>query len=159
MPPGRWLKMPACAKPYAIAIEPTAVTSHDSREMAPTCAMLAGSMMMPDPIMFTVTMNVSCTTPIFFSASAILPLLGSLPSRSFADDVGVELDAPVDLFLVDALYFVVESGEAVERFLEGEEIVEHRLRARVPALARQHHADAGRIDQRQRGRNAALDVF
>src|SRR5512139_2979626 len=91
MPPGRWLKMPACAKPYAIAIEPTAVTSHDSREMAPTCAMLAGSMMMPDPIMFTVTMNVSCTTPIFFSASAILPLLGSLSARSFADDVGVDL--------------------------------------------------------------------
>jgi hypothetical protein len=29
-------------------------------------------MMMPDPIMFTVTMNVSCVTLIFFCASAIL---------------------------------------------------------------------------------------
>src|SRR5512139_722754 len=159
MPPGRWLKMPACAKPYAIAIDPTAVTSHDSSEIAPTWAMLAGSMMMPDPIMFTVTMNVSCTTPIFFCASAILSLLVSLPARSFADDVGVELDAPVHLFLVDALYFVVEPGKAVERLLEGEEVVEHRSCPFVPAFARQHHADAGRIDQRQRGRNAALDVF
>src|SRR5512139_2804638 len=159
MTSGRWLKMPAWAKPYAIAIEPTAVTSHDSREMAPTCAMLAGNMMMPDPSMFTVTMNVSCATLIFFCASAILLLLGSLPARSFADDVGVELDASVHLFLVDALYFVIESGEAVERFLEGEEVVEHRSCPFVPAFARQHDADAGRVDQRQRGRDSTFDAF
>ena len=51
-------------------IEPTAVTIHDSSEMAPTCAMLVGSMMMPEPIMFTATMNVSCIRFIFFFCSA-----------------------------------------------------------------------------------------
>ncbi len=54
-----------------MASEPTAVTSQDSSEIAPTCAMLAGSMMMPEPIMLTVTMNVSCTTFIFFWVSAM----------------------------------------------------------------------------------------
>ena len=74
MPPGRWLYMPACAKPYAMAIEPTAVTIHDSREIAPTWAMLVGSMMMPEPIMFTATMNVSCIRFIFFCSAIALSL-------------------------------------------------------------------------------------
>ena len=73
MPPLRWLNMPAWAKPYAMAIDPTAVTIHDSREIAPTCAMLDGSMMMPEPIMFTATMNVSCIRFIFFCSA--MPLL------------------------------------------------------------------------------------
>ena len=38
----------------------SAVTIHDKSEIAPTLAMLVGSMMMPEPIMFTATMNVSC---------------------------------------------------------------------------------------------------
>jgi hypothetical protein len=42
-----------------MAIEPSAVTIHDKREIAPTCAMLVGSMMIPDPIMLTATMKVS----------------------------------------------------------------------------------------------------
>ena len=42
-----------------MAIEPIAVTIHESSEMAPTFAMFVGSMMIPDPIMFTATMNVS----------------------------------------------------------------------------------------------------
>ena len=45
--------------------------------------MLAGSMMMPEPIMFTATMNVSCTRFIFFL---------SQPS-CFSFYVGMELDA------------------------------------------------------------------
>ena len=36
--------------------------------MAPTCAMFAGSMMMPEPIMFTATMNVSWIRFIFLGA-------------------------------------------------------------------------------------------
>jgi hypothetical protein len=44
------LKRPAWAKPYAIAIEPSAVTTQDRREIAPTFAMFVGSMMIPDPI-------------------------------------------------------------------------------------------------------------
>ena len=48
-----------------MAIEPTAVTIHDSREMAPTWAMLVGSMMIPDAIMFMDTINVSWTRFIF----------------------------------------------------------------------------------------------
>ena len=67
MPPARWLKSPAWANPQAMAIEPSAVTIQESREIAPTCAMLVGSMMMPEPIMFTATMNVSCTTFIFLA--------------------------------------------------------------------------------------------
>ena len=51
-----------------MAIEPTAVTIQESSEIAPTCAMLEGSMMMPEPIMFTATMKVSCITFIFFCA-------------------------------------------------------------------------------------------
>ena len=58
--------MPACANPHAIAMDPSAVTIHDNSEIAPTFAILVGSMMMPEPIMLTVTMNVSCTTFIFF---------------------------------------------------------------------------------------------
>src|SRR6476659_10546862 len=49
-----------------MAIEPTAVTPQDNSEIAPTCAMLAGSMMMPDPIMLTATSTVSCIRLIFF---------------------------------------------------------------------------------------------
>lgn len=45
-----------------MASEPIAVTTHDSNEIAPTFAMFAGSMMIPEPIMLTVTINVSCTT-------------------------------------------------------------------------------------------------
>ncbi|GLO02749.1 hypothetical protein PPUJ13061_26470 [Pseudomonas putida] len=55
-----------------MAIEPTAVISQDSSDTAPICAMLAGSMMMPDPIMFTVTRVVSPTKPIFFAGSLMM---------------------------------------------------------------------------------------
>ena len=57
-----------------MAIEPSAVTIHDSSEIAPTCAMFVGSMMMPEPIMFTATMKVSCIRFIFL-VSAFCPLL------------------------------------------------------------------------------------
>src|SRR6185503_8550411 len=137
MPPGRWLNNPACAKPYAIAIDPTAVTIHDSSEIAPTRAMLVGSMMMPDPIMLTATMNVSCARLIF--PVFIAP--------SLAHDVRVEHDAAVHALLKHTLHFVVESGEAVERLLERREVLEHRLRLLVPSLAGNDDADAGWIDQ------------
>ena len=51
-----------------MAMEPTAVTTQDSSEIAPTCAMFVGSMMIPEPIMFTATMNVSCIRLIFFGS-------------------------------------------------------------------------------------------
>ena len=41
--------------------------------MAPTFAMFVGSMMMPEPIMFTATMNVSCIRLIFLAACADVP--------------------------------------------------------------------------------------
>ncbi|MET0893009.1 MAG: hypothetical protein ABWY01_05510, partial [Pseudoxanthomonas sp.] len=47
-------------------MDPNAVTIHDSSDIAPTCAMLAGSMITPDPIMFTATSTVSCIKLIFF---------------------------------------------------------------------------------------------
>jgi hypothetical protein len=50
-----------------MAIEPNAVTIHESSEMAPTFAMFVGSMMIPLPIMFTATMNVSWMRFIFFA--------------------------------------------------------------------------------------------
>src|SRR5215471_14139434 len=165
-----------------MAMEPTAVTIHDSSEIAPTCAMFVGSMMMPEPIMFTATMNVSwttfirfrsCTTPPpTFSVATLMiaprtsrvygcrpPFPGELSRESFAHHVGVEHDAAVHALLVDALHFVVEAWEAVERLLEGEEIVEHRLRLAVPALTRDDDSDPGRIDQRKCRGDAALDAF
>ena len=55
-----------------MAIEPTAVTNQDNREMAPTCAMFAGNMMIPEPIMFTATRNVSWIRS-FSWAALVLP--------------------------------------------------------------------------------------
>ena len=42
-------------------MEPSAVTIQESSEIAPTCAMLVGSMMMPEPIMLTATTTVRVT--------------------------------------------------------------------------------------------------
>ena len=50
-----------------MAIEPSAVTIQDNSEIAPTFAIFVGSMMMPEPIMLTATMNVSCMRFIFFA--------------------------------------------------------------------------------------------
>src|SRR5258705_13370069 len=109
-----------------MATDPNAVTSQESSEIAPTLAMLAGSMMIPEPIMFTVTRNVSWVKFIFFvSMVGVLPVN---PDESFLHDVGVELDPAVDPFLIHALDLVVETGESIERFLEREEVVEHGLR-------------------------------
>src|SRR4051812_8773270 len=102
MPPGRWLKTPACAKPQAIASEPSAVTIQDRSEIAPTLAMLAGSMMMPEPIMLIVTMKVSCVTLIFLLATAMaLPPVGrELPP--WWGDLGSAGDAAVHPFCTPA---------------------------------------------------------
>ena len=54
-----------------MASEPNAVTIQDSSEIAPTWAMFDGNMMMPEPIMLTITMKVSCTTFIFFCDCAM----------------------------------------------------------------------------------------
>ena len=99
-----------------------------SSEIAPSLAMFVGSMMMPEPIMLTATITVSCIRLIFFASAMAAPY-------SF-DHVGEELDPTVHALLEHALHLVVEAGEAVEGLLEGEEVVEHGLRAVVPALAR-----------------------
>lgn len=52
-------------------MEPMAVTIHDRSETAPSWAMLVGNMMMPEPIMFTVTSVVSPMRLIFLLESAI----------------------------------------------------------------------------------------
>jgi hypothetical protein len=66
-----------------MAIEPTAVTPHDSSEIAPTCAMFAGSMMMPEPIMLTATSNVSCTRLIFLAVVAVFMWLPGGDAEGF----------------------------------------------------------------------------
>src|SRR5512145_2306593 len=102
-----------------MAIEPTAVTPHESSEIAPTCAMFVGSMMIPEPIMFTATMNVSCIRFIFFLDSCTLSPLFRLPCCiRLADHVGVELDSTLNALLEHALDLVVEAREAVERLLK-----------------------------------------
>src|SRR6188472_327161 len=141
-----------------MAIEPKAVTIHDSREIAPTCAMLVGSMMMPEPIMFTATMNVSCTTFIFLAAGAPAEFTVAVP-KSPPDRVGEELDAVIDPLLIDALDLVIEAGKPVERFLKRHEVVQHRLRPVVPPLAGHDDSDPRRIDQRQGCGDAALDLL
>ena len=67
MPPPFLLYIPAFAKAYARAIEPSAVINHDTIDKDPTCANLVGSMIIPDPIMFTAVKIVSCNTLILFS--------------------------------------------------------------------------------------------
>src|SRR6266550_6704521 len=79
-----------------MAIEPTAVTPQESREIAPTCAMFVGSMMMPEPIMFTATMNVSCIRDIFLAAVATI---SSALFGHAVDVIGpVVLLSPFDFF-------------------------------------------------------------
>src|SRR3954447_440509 len=157
MPPSRWFSRPACANPYAMAIDPNAVTIQDSSEIAPTCAMFAGSMMMPEPIMLTATTNVSCIKFIFFDSCMALPPVPSVVL--FSDYVSVELDAAVDPFLVYALHFIIETGKAVERLLKSKKIVQHGLCFRVPPLARDNYADPGWIDQGKRRGNAPPDFI
>src|SRR4051812_47104281 len=99
-----------------MAIDPSAVTTQDNSEIAPTCAMFAGSMMMPEPIMFTATTNVSCIKFIFFGSCMALPPVPCVVL--FSDYVSVELDAAVDHLLVYALHFVIETRKTVERLLK-----------------------------------------
>src|SRR5688572_3466027 len=107
-------------------------------------------MMMPEPIMLTATMNVSCIRFIFFCCCMRSLLTSRLRSPGrFLHDIRVEFDASVDLFLIDTLYFVVEARKAVERFFECQKVFEHRLRSIIPALTRDDDADAWRIDQRE----------
>src|SRR3954451_8963084 len=80
-------------------MEPSAVTIQESREIPPTWAMLVGSMMMPEPIMLTATMNVSCVTFIFLAAGAVSPLTVAL-LMSPLDRAGEELDAVIDPLLI-----------------------------------------------------------
>src|SRR4051794_3160195 len=97
-----------------MVIDPSAVTIQDRREIAPTFAMLVGSMMIPEPIMFTATMNVSCTSVIFFvvrPSSSLVTVAGPL----IPDRVDVEVDAVIDSLLVDALHSAVEPGNTLER--------------------------------------------
>ena len=54
-----------------MAMEPMAVTIHDSSETAPSWAILEGSMMMPEPIMLTATRVVSPMRLIFLLESAM----------------------------------------------------------------------------------------
>src|SRR5262245_65506992 len=79
-----------------MAIEPRAVTIQDSSEIAPTLAMFVGSMMIPEPIMFTATMNVSCIKLIFFVSGTASPPSRARPRIGLADDVCVEPDPAVD---------------------------------------------------------------
>src|SRR6185295_10628066 len=111
--------MPACAKPYAMAIDPSAVTIHDSREIAPTCAMLAGSMMMPEPIMFTATMNVSCIRFIFFCSCIALLLRSPRRGSRFH---AVDVVAVIHFF--GALDLFGESRKHVAVFLQGAQVCE-----------------------------------
>src|SRR5262245_36693315 len=71
MPPARGQSTPSCAKQYAMAIEPTAVITHDSSEIAPSWARFVGSMMIPEPIMLTATIVVRPARVIFFAGSAM----------------------------------------------------------------------------------------
>lgn len=66
--------------------------------------------------------------------------------HSFPHRVSVEPNAARLSFLIDPLHFVVEARVAIERLLECEEVIQHRLSALVPALARHHDADARRVD-------------
>src|SRR5262249_51818194 len=75
-----------------MAIEPSAVTTHDKSEIAPTLAMFVGSMMISEPVMLTATMKVSWIRVILFRSST------AVPSNLFTYGVRVlgHLDAQFD---------------------------------------------------------------
>ena len=59
-----------------MAIDPTPVTIQERREIAPTRAMFDGSMMIPEPIMLTATMTVSCIRFIFLRGTSMVSPCG-----------------------------------------------------------------------------------
>ena len=81
MPPDLRLNIPHLANAHASAIEPTAVTSQEIIEIVPTSASLVGSMMIPDPIIFTMVRIVSCTTPILLDLLIIFLLSAETAER------------------------------------------------------------------------------
>src|SRR5687767_10532703 len=131
-----------------MAIEPTAVTTHDSREIAPTCAMLVGSMMMPDPIMLTATMKVSWIRLIRFGWSMMPPpsrAVRDLPSCFLCQAIDQVASTACGLLEPQAVNIGLESGEFLVELPGIEQIVLDRLGGLGDALARHDHRNAGRI--------------
>src|SRR5262245_14277287 len=149
MPPERGHRMPSCAKQYAIAIEPTAVTSHDSNEIAPSCARFVGSMMIPDPIMLTATSVVRPASVIFLPGSVIA---GSLLRQQAIDQItppagrGFE-PQPVNVRL--------ETGELRVELARVLQIALDRFRLGCDLLAGHDDGDAGRIRHDHHGNGAS----
>ena len=81
---------------------------------------------------------------------------GRIAAPLLLHDVGVEPHPALIGDLIDALHFIGEAGELVTPLLEHHEVVEHRLRRVVVALARHDDADSRGIDERERGGDAAV---
>src|SRR5262245_21948437 len=118
-----------------MAIEPSAVTIQDKSEIAPTWAMFVGSMMMPEPIMFTATMKVSWTRFIFFwpgiVCSSRMNSAGhgpSPPGRKLRTIVLFlhAIDVIDAVLLLGTFDFLRETGEAVAVLLQGAQVGEPR---------------------------------
>lgn len=81
-------------------MEPTAVTSQEIMDNPPACASFAGSMTMPDPIMFTAVMIINCVTLIF------LVVLIVYPQESYGDSDPNQDIYPVLLWTLEQLNVV-----------------------------------------------------
>src|SRR5262245_47638395 len=113
--------------------------------------MLAGSMMIPEPIMFTATMNVSCIRFIFFCMSlslalAVLFLLQAI--HEIAAALGRRLKAePMDVGL--------EARELLVELAGIEQVILNRLGCLGEALAGHDHRDARWIGHDHHAQGAA----
>src|SRR6266550_8595226 len=131
-----------------MAIEPTAVTPQESREIAPTCAMFVGSMMMPEPIMFTATMNVSCIRDIFLAAVA------TISSALFGH--AVDVIGPV--VLLSPFDFLGKAWELLTPLLHRAQVGEPRTICWADVLARHHDGNARRVGDDADAHDAVRDL-
>src|ERR1700752_712532 len=120
-----------------MAIEPTAVTPQDSSEIAPTWAMFGGNMMMPEPIMFTATMNVSCMRDIFLATVAVATVSSRLLGHA-GDVIGT-------VVFLGAFDFLGKAWELLAPFLDRAQVDEPRPIRRADVLARHHDRNARRV--------------
>src|SRR5215471_4912130 len=114
-----------------MAIEPSAVTIQERSEIAPICAMLVGSMMMPEPIMLTATTTVSCIIVIFFGAVAIVLSL-FLDAQHVVHAV----------FHLGAFDHPRESRELLLALLHALQVLDLRRALRAEVLPRHQHRNA-----------------
>src|SRR6185312_3576425 len=118
-----------------MAIEPRAVTIQNKREIAPTCAIFVGSMMIPEPIMFTATMNVSCIRLIFLGSCMTYPPIPTCAARlglrrttgAFRDTVDQITPPAARPLEAQAVDVCLEAGKLLIKLARIQQVIVNRL--------------------------------